>query len=88
MKEHTHDYINETCENDLKILVLGDSFVRMYLKSDLAESFSAALSIDWMNISILDEVVEEYRPDIVIIENTQSALDNTIPLISQVDFIE
>lgn len=88
VKEHTHDYINETCENDLKILVLGDSFVRMYLKSDLAESFSAALSIDWMNISILDEVVEEYRPDIVIIENTQSALDNTIPLISQVDFIE
>ena len=88
VKEHTHDFINETCENDLRILVFGDSFVRMYLKEDLAESFAATLSIDWANIPILDEVVEAYKPDIVIIENTQKALDNTISIISQVDFAE
>lgn len=88
VKEHTHVYINESCENDIKILVFGDSFVRMFLKDDLAESFYATLSIDWANIPILDEVVEAYQPDIVILENTQSALDNTIPLVSQADFTE
>lgn len=87
-KEHTHAYINESCENNLRILVLGDSFIRMYIKDKIAESFYETLSIDWLNIPILDEVVEEYQPDIVIIESDQSALNDTIGLINQVDFIE
>lgn len=87
-KEHTHDYENADCENDLKILLLGDSFIRMFLKDDIAESFSATLSIDWLNISILDEVVEEYQPDIVILESAQSALKDTVALVNQVDYIE
>ncbi|MCM1125248.1 MAG: hypothetical protein NC429_02120 [Lachnospiraceae bacterium] len=86
-KEHTHSYINESCENKLRILILGDSFVRMYIKDKIAESFYETLSIDWLNIPILDKVVDEYQPDIVIIESDQSALDNTIELITQVEFI-
>lgn len=87
-KEHTHMYINESCENNLRILVLGDSFVRMYIKDNIAESFYETLSIDWLNIPILDEIVDEYHPDIVILENNQSALDDTIELICQVGFLE
>ncbi|MCM1156632.1 MAG: hypothetical protein NC314_06570 [Roseburia sp.] len=83
VKEHTHEYSNESCENNLKILVLGDSFVRMFLKDDLAESFCATLSIDWANIPVLAEAVEVYQPDIVILESTQKALGNTISLVSQ-----
>lgn len=87
-KEHTHEYVNESCKNNLRILVLGDSFIRMYIKDKIAESFYETLSIDWLNIPILDEVAEEYQPDIVIIESDQSALDDTVGLINQVDFIK
>ncbi len=87
-KEHTHVYENPSCENDLKILILGDSFVRMFLKDDIAESFRETLSIDWLNIPILDKVVDEYQPDIVIIESAQSALKDTVGLIQEVDFIK
>lgn len=86
-KEHTHMYVNESCPNNMRILVLGDSFVRMYLKDRIAENFYETLSIDWLNISILDDIVEEYCPDIVIIESAQSALDNTIKIISEIDFV-
>lgn len=85
-KEHTHVYINENCVNDRKILILGDSFIRMFLKDDIAESFRETLSIDWLNIPILDEVVEEFEPDIVVIESAQSALKDTVELISESDF--
>lgn len=84
-KEHTHEYVNEECTNDLKILMLGDSFIRMFLKDDIAESFHGTLSIDWLNIPILDEIVEEYHPDIVIIESAQSALDSTIELVGETE---
>lgn len=87
-KEHTHVFENPSSENDLKILLLGDSFIRMFLKDDIAESFSETLSIDWLNIPILDEIVEEYQPDIVIIESAQSALKNTVELVNEVDYIE
>lgn len=85
-KEHTHAYINERCNNDMKILILGDSFIRMFLKDDIAESFRETLSIDWLNIPILDEVVEEFEPDIVVIESAQSALKDTVELIGEADF--
>lgn len=87
-KEHTHEYINEASVNDLKILLVGDSFVRMFLKDDIAESFYGTLSIDWLNISILDEVVEEYQPNIVVFESAQSALKNTVGLVDEVEYVE
>lgn len=87
-KEHTHVYENPSCENDMRLLILGDSFVRMFLKDDLAEGFRETLSIDWLNIPILDEVVSEYQPDIVIIESAQSALKDTVELIKNADFAE
>lgn len=87
-KEHTHDYENISSQNDLKILLVGDSFIRQFIKDDIAESFSCTLSIDWMNIMILDEVVEEYKPDIVVLECAQFPLDAVIPLIEGMDFVE
>lgn len=60
-KEYTHLYYNEDSSNK-KILVLGDSYVRMFIKDDIAESFSRTLSIDRANISILDKILESYHP--------------------------
>ena len=87
-REHTHNYTNPSCGNDLKILLIGDSFIRMFLKDDIAESFSETLSIDWINMSILDEVIEEYQPDIVVLESAQSALKDTVDLVNQADYID
>ena len=87
-REHTHNYTNPSCGNDLKILLIGDSFIRMFLKDDIAESFSETLSIDWINMSILDEVIEEYQPDIVVLESAQSALKDTVELVNQADYID
>ena len=52
-KEHTNYYENNQIDSDLKILLVGDSFIRMFLKDDIAEGFSETLSIDWMNLPIL-----------------------------------
>lgn len=87
VKEYTHVYKNEACENDLKVLLIGDSFVRMFVKDDVAEGFHDTLSIDRMNLPILDEVVEAYQPDIVIFESAQGNLKDTVDLINQIDFI-
>lgn len=73
-KEHTHVYENKNCVNDLKILMLGDSFIRMFLKDDIAESFSYTLSIDWLNIPNIYKIVEEYQPDIVVLESVDSSV--------------
>lgn len=88
VQEYTHDYTNQDCSNDLRVLLLGDSFIRMFMKDDIAESFHDTLSIDWMNLLILDEVVEAYQPDIVIFESAQGALKTTVDLVNQVDYIE
>lgn len=46
------------------------------------------MSIDWLNIPILDQVVEEYQPDIVVLESAQSALKDTVELVIQTEFAD
>lgn len=87
-KEHTHEYINPTCRNDLRMLLIGDSFIRQFIKDDIAEGFAHTLSVDWLNISILDEVIAVYQPGIVVFESAESALKDTVPLVLQLDFIK
>lgn len=83
-KEHTHYYTNDSCGNDLKILLINDSFIRMFLKDDIAESFSETLSIHWDNLQKLDEVLDYYHPDIVLLETADvpSALDTVVPYVN------
>lgn len=85
-KEHNHYYINPECENNLHILVLGDSFIRQFIKDDIAEGFQETLSIDWVNIENIDELLEIYKPDIVVFENAESYIDTIINLINKVDY--
>lgn len=82
-REHGHYYINEDAGNELKILLVGDSFIRQFLKGDIAESFHETLSIDWINLEILDQVLEIYEPDILVLESAEFCLDNTIPLVAE-----
>lgn len=87
-KEYTHVYCNDDSDNDKKILVLGDSYIRMFLKDDIAESFSETLSIDRSNIPLIDKIVEEYQPDIVVLECVDCVLSQVLEALEQIDFLK
>lgn len=70
-KEHSHLFRNNQVNNDKKILCINDSYIRMYIKNQLAESFRETMSVDSMNIDLLPEIVRVYHPDIVVIETAE-----------------
>ena len=87
-KEHTHYYENNQIDSDLNILLVGDSFIRMFLKDDIAEGFSETLSIDWMNLPILDKIVQDFQPDIVVLESTESTLGTVMEYLDRMEFVK
>lgn len=87
-REYGHYYVNSNCDNDLKIMVVGDSYIRQFLKEDIAESFSETLSIDWINLTNLDRILEIYEPDIVVFESAEFFLNQTIPLVNEITYTE
>ena len=69
-------------------MVVGDSYIRQFLKEHIAESFRETLSIDWINLTNLDKVLEIYEPDIVIFESAEFTLNYTIPLVNEISYSE
>lgn len=65
-KEHSHCFYNK--DGKYRALILNDSFIRMTMKNYLAESFEETLSLDIHNIEKIDEIVEVFQPDILILE--------------------
>ena len=62
---------NPNAGNDLKLLLLCDSYFDSYLRDDLAESFSEVWLI-WADHMIdLPEILEIYDADVVILENAE-----------------
>ena len=62
---------NPNAGNDLKLLLLCDSYFNSYLLDDLAESFSEVWLI-WADHMIdLPEILEIYDADVVILENAE-----------------
>lgn len=86
-REYGHYYINDKVSNDLKIMVVGDSYIRQFLKGHIAEGFKETLSIDWSNLPNLDQVLDIYKPDIIVLESAEFFLDRTIPLVESVPYI-
>lgn len=85
-REYGHYFINEASGNDLKIMVVGDSYIRQFLKEHIAEGFGETLSIDWINLTSLDQILEIYQPDLVVFESAEFFLYNTIPLVNEVKY--
>lgn len=76
-------YYNELAGNDLKLLIIGDSYINSFLIDDFAESFKYTYMI-WNNYLINDSLIElinSLRPDIVIIENAERV--NVQPAINE-----
>ena len=86
VQDFIHEFVNESSGNSLKILVVGDSYIRQFLKDDIAESFSDTLNIDWSNLDNLDSVIARFEPDIVVLENTEYSAGNIIDYVNQMQF--
>lgn len=62
-------YYNSKVNNDLKVLIVGDSYINDFLLDDLAETFNYTYMI-WQEYLYKDivPVIENINPDIVIFE--------------------
>ena len=64
---------NPEAGNDLKLLIMGDSYFNSYIVDDFAESFSSVWFI-WADYTAdLADIVAAYQPDIVIYECAERA---------------
>lgn len=88
VQDFIHEYANNSSGNSLRILLVGDSYIRQFLKDDVAESFSNTLSIDWSNLDNLDSVIDRFRPDIVVLENTEMMTGNVIDCVNRMQFLK
>lgn len=64
-------YTNENVDNDTRVLIMGDSYVDSFLLDDLAESFYETILLWGDYIVDFENIIREYQPDIVIIENAE-----------------
>ncbi len=62
---------NDKAENDVKVLFLCDSYIFDYVPDDFAESFSEIWFVSAGYIEHIDEILEDYNPDIVIYETAE-----------------
>ncbi len=74
---------NNNVDNDTRILILGDSYFRWYIVDDIAQSFHETIMLYGGFFSHYAELIEQYQPDIVIIENAERE-DRTNIVISTV----
>ena len=55
-------------DNDTCLLIIGDSYFESFIVDDLAESFHETVLIWGDYLSDYKAIVDEYSPDIIIIE--------------------
>lgn len=61
-------FVNESCNNNQKLLLMCDSYFNNYLVEDFAESFSEVWVVWGDYTDELPEIIEFYQPDLVIYE--------------------
>ena len=82
-----HKYrINNYVDNDTRLLILGDSYLDSYLEDDFAESFHETILIWGDYTSDLYNIVNEYKPDIILNENAERC-DRTYNMIKAAENI-
>ena len=65
-------YTNEQVDNDTRVLIIGDSYIGQgMLVDDMAESFRETILITATYTRNLVELIDAYKPDIVINENAE-----------------
>ncbi len=64
-------FTNDNAGNDTRVLILGDSYFDSFILDDLAESFYETLIIWGDYADEFEAMIEEYAPDILIVENAE-----------------
>ncbi len=59
---------NERADNDVRMLVIGDSYFNNYIMDDIGESFRETILIWGDYLADFQTILEEYDPDIVVVE--------------------
>lgn len=85
--DSTAVFINNDVKNDDVLLVIGDSYINSFLLDDLAESFSKTVMIWGDNAKYLKEIMEYYKPTIVLCENAER-VDRTGHIIAAAERIK
>lgn len=87
-KGYTTCYENKASGNDLKIMLFSDSFIVMDMKEDIAESFSETMTADWQNLTKLEQILEEYEPNVVVFEYAELLSDTAIRMVNELDYLD
>lgn len=71
-EDHRHSvWKNPEAGNNLKLLLLCDSYLDSYIVDDLAESY-AEVWVVWASYMVdIPELIEFYGPDVIILENAE-----------------
>ena len=69
--ERSDYWINRNVDNNTTLLIIGDSYISSFLTGYFAESFYKVIFIHLNHTSELQELVKEYKPDIIINENAE-----------------
>lgn len=84
-KSWTYHSINPTKEK--KVLVIGDSFVNMNMKYHLAECFNECMTMELTNLLNIDWIIEEYKPDIVVLECLETNIPRVVGMLNELECI-
>lgn len=64
-------WINNNVDNKEVLLIIGDSYIRDFLLQYFAESFNKVIFIQGNHMEELFNIVEEYKPNIIIHESAE-----------------
>jgi hypothetical protein len=79
---NAYRYVNPSNENLPKALIMGDSYIYMFMLPNLAESFSELTFIHWENAEEIKNYINVLDPDIFILEFMEPALHQFTEAIS------
>lgn len=68
-------FTNSACGNNKKILILGDSYIHLFIADDIAESFGETIFLMRGHTDDIVNLVNEYHPDIVLFEQVEREQD-------------
>lgn len=71
-EDDRHSFMtNDEAGNSTRLMVLCDSYFYSFLTDDFAESFNEVVTIQADYIGYLPQIIDAYRPDIVVLENAE-----------------
>lgn len=80
-------YVNENVDNNDRVLIIGDSYFNGFIVDDIAESFHETIMIWHDYTCYMDQLIDEYKPDIIILEAAERC-DISYAIIDAAEVIE